>query len=98
MKRILVLLPVLLLLFVPNLVSAGCADVTRATGYYIQGGHDIIVYSRMTPLAYINIFQCNLRSESRIQFTNSYLCDSDYIIVDGDSCPIFSVRTSRIPD
>ncbi len=98
MKRTLICLLGFFLLVVPNMVSAGCADVSRATGYYIQGAHDIIVYSQMTPLAYINVFQCNLFGDSRIQLTKAYLCDSDYIIIDGDSCPIFSIRTSRVTD
>jgi hypothetical protein len=98
MKRILVLLLGLSLLALPNLVSAGCADVSRATGYYVQGGHDIIVYSRMTPLAYISLFQCSVNADSNIQFTKAYLCDTDSLIIDGDFCPILTIRTSRVPD
>ena len=98
MKRTLILLLGLFLLVIPSLTLAACADVSRATGYYVQGNHDIIVYSRMTPLAYINVFQCNVFGNSSIQFTKAYLCDSDYIIIDGDFCPIFTIRTSRVTD
>jgi hypothetical protein len=98
MKRVLALLLGLSLLVLPNLASAGCADVSRATGYYIQGARDIIVYSQMTPLAYITVFQCNIGADSRIQFTKPYLCDTDRLIIDGDFCSIFTIRTSRVPD
>jgi hypothetical protein len=43
----------LILLFVPNLILADCVDVSRTTSYYIQGAHHVILYYRVTPLAWI---------------------------------------------
>ena len=92
-KKILILWVVVFLLF-PNLVLADCVDVSRATSYYIQGGHDVIVYNRLTPLAYINIRWCNLYPDSSVQLTTGYVCDSDKIMIDGQACDIFSLKSS----
>ncbi len=97
-KKVLIILSVFALMLFSNLVLADCVDVSRATSYYIQGGHDVIIYNRLTPLAYVTIRWCNLYSDSSVQLTSGYLCDSDRIIVDGDACPIFTIRSSRVPD
>ncbi len=84
----------LFLLILPSLVWADCVDVTRVTDHYVQGAHDIILYSRVTPVAYIDVPWCNVSSRSSIQLTSGYLCDGDKIIIDGEGCPIFSLTTS----
>jgi hypothetical protein len=84
----------LLLFLLPGIVLADCVDLRRSTSYYVQGAHDIIVYSRLTPVAYINVPWCNISTDSTVQITTAYLCDSDKIIVDGVPCPIFTVRSS----
>ncbi len=76
--------------------SAECADINRMTSYYIEGAHDVIIYNRLTPLAYIHV-RCNISPESVIQVTRGYLCDSDSILIDGEACNIFGIRTSRLP-
>lgn len=93
MKERLVFL-VLILLFLPNLVWADCVDATRVTSYYIQGAHDFILYNRLTPAAYVNVPWCNIFSDSVIQSTAGYICDGDKVIIDGQACDIFSVRSS----
>ncbi len=92
-KRRLILLG-LFLLILPSLVWADCVAVTRVTDHYIQGAHDIILYSGMTPVAYIDVPWCNVSPRSSIQLTSGYLCDGDKIIIDGEGCPIFSLTTS----
>jgi len=84
----------LILLFLPNLVWADCVDATRVTSYYIQGAHDFILYNRLTPAAYVNVPWCNIFSDSVIQTTAGYICDGDKVIIDGQACDIFSVRSS----
>jgi len=98
MKRNILILLGLILLFAPNLVLGDCLDVSRTTSYYIQGAHDVILYYRLTPLAYISVPWCNIFSDSSIHVTKGYLCDSDRIIVDGEACPIFTIRSSRVSD
>jgi hypothetical protein len=84
----------LMLLVLPGLAWADCVDVTRVTDHYVQGAHDIILYNRVTPVAYLNVPWCNISPRSSIQLTSGYLCDGDKIIVDGEGCPIFSLSTS----
>ena len=88
----------LFILFLPNLALTDCVDVRRTTSYYIQGAHNVILYNRLTPVAYINVPWCNIFSDSTVQVSTAYLCDSDKIIIDGEPCPIFTVRSSSFPD
>ena len=87
----------LVLLFFPGLAMADCADASHATSYYIQGTHDFILYNRLTPAAYVNVPWCNIFSNSTIQITSGYLCDGDKVLIDGEACDIFSLKTSSTP-
>jgi hypothetical protein len=97
MKKHLFILWASILLFLPITAFADCVDVSRATSYYIQGAHDVILYFRLTPLAFVNVPWCNIYSDSTIQNTTAYLCDSDKIIIDGAACDIFSIKSSTTP-
>ena len=94
MKEKVLILWVFAFLLLANLAFADCVNVSRATSYYVQGGHDVIIYDRLTPLAYVNIRWCNLHSDSSVQLTTRYLCDSDIILIDGQACDIFSIRST----
>ena len=94
MKKHFFILWALILLLLPITAFADCVDVSRVTSYYIQGAHDVILYFRLTPLAYVNVAWCNIYSDSTIQNTAAYLCDSDKIIIDGEACDIFSIKSS----
>jgi hypothetical protein len=98
MRRKRLILLGLVLLLLPYLAWADCLDVSRTTSYYIQGAHEVILYSRNTPVAYISVPWCNIFSDSSVRVTKGYLCDSDKIIVDGEACPIFTVRSVRFSD
>ncbi len=76
---------------------ADCVDVSRATSYYIRGAHEVVLYYRLTPLAFISVPWCNIHADSPIQTTTGYVCDSDKIIVDGVPCDVFSVESSMTP-
>jgi len=92
-KKVFILWVLAFLLF-SNLVLADCVDVSRITSYYIQGAHDVILYSRLTPFAYVNVHWCNLYPDSSVQLTTRYLCDSDKILIDGQACDIFSLTST----
>jgi len=87
----------LTLLFLPTLALADCIDASRVTDYYIQGSHDFILYNKLTPAGYINVPWCNIFSNSRIRITTGYICDGDKVLIDGEACDIFSVKTSSTP-
>ena len=87
----------LFLLLLPTLAPADCVDASHVTSYYIQGTHDFILYNRLTPAGYVNVPWCNIFSNSTIQITSGYLCDGDKVLIDGEACDIFSVKTSSTP-
>jgi len=87
----------LILLFLPTLALADCIDASHVTSYYIQGTHDFVLYNRLTPRGYINVPWCNIFSDSRIQITTGYICDGDKVLIDGEACDIFSVKTASTP-
>jgi len=93
-KKIFLLL--MALFFVPSVVMGECLDVRGATDWYVQGGHTVIIYGEITPLAYLNITYCVLRASSEIQLLKTYLCDGDKILIDGNQCTIRSVRSSNL--
>jgi hypothetical protein len=93
MRKKIILLCVVLL-FVPTFAMGDCLDVRRSTSWYIQGGHTLILYSGITPLAYVDIPYCILNPSSQIQLMKSYLCDGDKVLIDGDPCTILRVRSS----
>jgi hypothetical protein len=95
MKKIL-LLTILLFLF-PSLASGDCADVSRYTDMYVQGGHTLILYRGSTPVAFLSIPYCTLTPTSDIRLTKSYICDGEKIIVDGEACTILSVQSASFP-
>ena len=93
-KKVLILLGLGISLLLPNLGSADCLDLGAYTSYYIQGAHTVIFYQGVRPLAYVDLPYCSIRSESSILLVKNYVCDSDYMIVDGERCTIGSLSSS----
>ena len=82
----------LTILFFPALVSADCADLGRFTSWYLEGAHTVIFYNGDMPLARVEIPYCDITPLSKILLLNSYVCDSDQIMVDGVACRIITVK------
>jgi len=91
MGKIGVALGLTILLF-PALVSADCADLGRYTNWYLEGAHTVIFYNGDIPLARVEIPYCEITPLSKILLLNSYVCDSDQIVVDGVACSIITVK------
>jgi len=91
MKKIWMLLSLAILLF-PALVSADCADLERYTSWILETSHTVLFYAVQRPLARVEIPNCEIRPLSTIRLINSYVCDSDEIMIDGISCHIISVE------
>ncbi len=91
MRKIGVVLSLAILLF-PAFVSADCADLGRFTNWYLETSHAVIFYDWETPLARVEIPYCEITPSSTIRLTNTYVCDSDQIIVDGITCLILTVK------
>ncbi len=82
------------ILFFPNPATADCVDLTRSTSYYIQGGHAIIFYEGLRPVASVEVPYCVIRQDSNVRLTKNYVCDFDDIVIDGDICGIITVSSS----
>ena len=82
----------LAILLFPTFVSADCADLSRFTNWILETSNGIVFYAGQRPLARLEIPNCEIRPLSTIRLINSYVCDSDEIIIDGISCHILSVQ------
>ena len=82
----------LAILLFPTFVSADCADLGRYTSWILETSNAIVFYAGQRPLARVEIPNCEIRPLSTIRLINSYLCDSDNILVDGVACHIITVE------
>jgi len=94
MKRILFLMLVItLVLLSSNIVFSDCVDLKRSNSWYAQGGHTVIFYVGISPIAYVDM-RCPVKPSSTIRLMTNYICDSDSIVIDGEVCNIMTVRSS----
>ncbi len=91
-KQILVVLSLMVLLTLPRLVLADCADLKNYTNWALEGEHTIVFYIRNKPLASLTIPYCEILTTSSIRLLKSYVCDSDNIMIDGKECSIIEVE------
>ncbi len=82
----------LAILLFPAFVSADCADLGRYTSWILETSHTVLFYAIQRPLARVEIPNCEIRPLSTIRLINSYVCDSDEMMIDGISCHIISVE------
>jgi len=93
-KKVLVLLGVAVALLSSSTAFSDCVDLGRATSWYVQGGHSIIFYGGLMPIARVDVPYCALDSSSSIRLLKSYVCEGDKIIVDGSGCLIMNVSSA----
>lgn len=86
----LVITPVLLS---SNIVFSDCVDLARSNSWYAQGGHTIVFYVGITPIARVDV-RCPVQPSSTIRPMTNYICDSDSIVIDGEVCNIMTVNSS----
>jgi hypothetical protein len=91
-KNILMGLCLGILLVVPNVVLADCADLGGYTSFSVTG-NTVTLYSGKTPFAKFDV-QCNVQPKFRLQLLKSYVCDGDEVLVDGLKCTILNVTSS----
>ena len=93
-KSILILACLGILVVLPNLVLADCADIGGFSSFSVEGS-TVTLYSGGTPYVKFDV-QCDIQQTSRIQLLKGYVCDGDEILVDGSRCTILNVVTSGI--
>jgi len=76
----------------PTFVSADCADLRRYTSWALETSHTVLFYDGKTALARIEIPYCEITPLLTIRLLNTYVCDSDEIMVDSVACRIITVE------
>lgn len=85
---------VFIVLSFPDAAMSDCVDLSRTTSYYVQGGHTIIFYEGLRPVAVVEVPYCAIRQDSNVRLTKDYLCDFDNLLVDSGVCSIMTVSSS----
>ncbi len=93
-RKIVILLGLLVLVFLPGILLADCRDFSRVTGSYIQNERTIIFYEQYAPIAQVILTNCTVASSSNILLLKNYMCDSDHVIVDGQKCAILTLNSA----
>lgn len=91
-KKIIVLFILGVFLFLPTLVSADCVDLGKFTSWVLESEHKIIFYMGVKPIARLEVQDCEIQPSSSIRLSKSYVCDSDEIVIDGNTCNIMSLE------
>ncbi len=95
MRKILLALFVVFLSWLsPGFLSADCVDLGYFTDWALQDSRTIILYRGRRPLAVVTLSDCKVNRSSRIRLVQSYVCDSDKIVVDDEICTIITVQGS----
>jgi hypothetical protein len=92
-KIILTLVCFSILVVLPNLVLADCADLGGFTSFSVTGGNTVTLYSMNKPFVKFDV-QCNIDATSKLQLIKGYVCDGDEVLVDGSKCTILNVTSS----
>ncbi len=91
-KHIVILVCLGILVVLPNLVLADCADIGGFSSFSVSGGNTIKLYSMNTPYAKFDV-QGSIDQTSKLQLIKGYVCDGDYIMIDDSKCLIMSVSS-----
>jgi hypothetical protein len=94
-KNILILLLLGILVVVPNLVLADCADIGGFTGFSVTRNNRVTLYSMNKPYVRFDV-QGSIDPTSRLQLIKDYVCDGDEVLVDGFKSTILNVNSSII--
>jgi hypothetical protein len=94
MKRnILILVCLGLLLVLPNLGLADCADIGGFSSFSVTGSNTVALYLMNKPFVKFDV-QCNIDPTSKLQLIKGYVCDGDEVLIDGSKCTILNGTSS----
>ena len=92
-KNIVILVCLGILVVLPNLVLADCADLGGFTGFSVTGGNTVTLYSMNKPFVKFDV-QDSIDPTSKLQLIKGYVCDGDEVLVDGSKSTILNVNSS----
>ena len=94
MARLVIVIAGIGFLFVPASSPADCASVQRYSFIVFKSDRDLIVYRDNLPIAEIRLRNCRLSADSTVFFTVGLMCDGAILVVDGQKCEAFSVKST----
>jgi hypothetical protein len=89
-NHIIFLVAILLIWAKPALPD--CTDLGTYTSWTLEDSHRIVFYRGKTPIARLNIPDCEIHRSSKILLDKGYVCDSDTLTIDGEECWIMTVE------
>jgi hypothetical protein len=92
-KNILVLVCLGILVVLPNLVLADCADIGGFSSFSVTSGNTVTLYSMNRPFVKFDV-QGGIDPTSKLQLIKGYMCDGDDVLVDGFKSTILNVNSS----
>ncbi len=94
-KMVLAVSIFILFLLAPGLLPADCVDLGYFTDWSLQDSRTIILYRGRRPLATVRLADCRIQPSSRVRLVQSYVCESDKIQIDDETCSIMTVQGSH---
>ena len=92
-KNILILLCLWILVLLPDLVFADCADLGNFSSFSVTRGNRVTLYSMNKPYVRFDV-QSGIDPNSKLQLIKGYVCDGDQVLVDGQKSTILNVNSS----
>ena len=92
-KNILVLVCLGILVVLPNLVLADCADIGGFSSFSVTG-NTVTLYSMNKPYAKFDLQSGNIYPTSELRLIKGYVCDGDEVLVDGSKSTVLNVISS----
>ncbi len=94
-KTILILVFLGILVVLPNLALADCADVGSFSSFSVTANDRVTLYWMNRPFLRFDV-QGGITPTSKLQLTKAYVCDGDDVLVDGYKSTILNVSSSII--
>jgi len=92
-KNILILVCLGILVVLPNLVLADCADIGWFSSFSVTADNTVTLYAMNQPVVKFDV-QGGIDPTSKLQLIKSYVCDGDEVLVDGFKSTILNINSS----
>jgi hypothetical protein len=82
------------ILLAPAPSPADCISMQGYSFVLIKNDRELVVYRGNHPIAEMRLRNCRLSADSGVFFTRGLMCDGDIVLVDGERCETFSVKST----
>jgi hypothetical protein len=91
-RKLSVLLTFTALVLLPVFLWADCTDLGEFTSWALKDSHTILFYRGNLLLAKVFLPDCEVKPNSTVRLTVSYVCSSDKILIDDKECSILTLQ------